>query len=161
MTTTILDQSKSYLGTCQCCFNQQVTKVRAGGMTFRMVLHGYERPGDGWIIGDCRGHGEQPYELSCEFTKTWLGQVQGMLVRVRARLAALVAGEVTEIDAQVAKTREERKYGDRSAYKTITVTVGWVNPDHFRGGDSDFAAAIARNIRGVEGNIRQMESTKS
>lgn len=46
-------------GTCPACFiNHKLTP--AGGMW----LHGYERPGDGMIRGECFGRDFPPYELS-------------------------------------------------------------------------------------------------
>ena len=54
-------------GTCQACF--LVQKLPNG----KISLHGYERPGDGYIMGDCEGSYHLPYEQSCETTKTVLG----------------------------------------------------------------------------------------
>ena len=53
-------------GTCQACF--LVQKLPNG----KISLHGYERPGYGYIIGDCEGSYRLPYEQSCEVTKTVL-----------------------------------------------------------------------------------------
>ena len=53
-------------GTCQACF--LVQKLPNG----KISLHGYERPGDGYIMGDCEGSYHLPYEQSCEVTKTVL-----------------------------------------------------------------------------------------
>ena len=50
-------------GTCQACF--LVQKLPNG----KISLHGYERPGDGYIMGDCEGSYHLPYEQSCEITK--------------------------------------------------------------------------------------------
>jgi hypothetical protein len=74
-------------GSCQGCFKQQ--KTRDG----RLVLHGYKRPGHGYIIGNCWGHGYAPFEVSCERTKEFiakalkpaLASAQERLVRLRAR----------------------------------------------------------------------------
>ncbi len=39
-----------------------------------MVLHGYKRPGHGYIIGNCLATNQfQPYEVSCEGTKAMFG----------------------------------------------------------------------------------------
>jgi hypothetical protein len=40
-----------------------------------MVNHGYERPGCGYIIGNCFGVDYQPYEMSCAGTRDFLAQV--------------------------------------------------------------------------------------
>jgi hypothetical protein len=36
-----------------------------------MVLHGYQRPGHGWIVGDCIGVGHKPLNETDEQTKSW------------------------------------------------------------------------------------------
>lgn len=73
-------------GICPCCFGDYVADRTTGA---RMVHHGYERPGDGMIHGDCYGVGEQPYEVSCEGTKKYLGIVQSELGARQAQLARL------------------------------------------------------------------------
>lgn len=60
--------SKHRTGTCQCCFNSQKVN-QAGGL--RISLHGYKRPGKGYITGRCRGEYEVPFEVSCEKTKAF------------------------------------------------------------------------------------------
>ncbi len=57
------DASKSYIGECQVCGSFQV--VNKG----HLVLHGYQRPGDGAINGRCWGETHVPFELSCEVAK--------------------------------------------------------------------------------------------
>jgi hypothetical protein len=59
-----------YDGTCQACFNRQACTHDA------MVHHGYTRPGNGYLIGDCPGVGHPPFEVSCDFTKQWAGQLR-------------------------------------------------------------------------------------
>jgi hypothetical protein len=68
------------LGTCPVCDRIQKLNLKVGlGHRHRskqkehplMVLHGYKRPGDGWIYGDCFGVGYPPYELSTEGCEAW------------------------------------------------------------------------------------------
>ncbi len=57
------ETSTRFIGWCPIC--QRDIKVRTG-----LVHHGYERPGVGYIIGDCPGVGYPPYEKStaaCDF----------------------------------------------------------------------------------------------
>lgn len=57
------ETSTRYVGWCPIC--ERDIKVRTG-----LVHHGYERPGVGFIIGDCPGVGNPPYETSthaCDF----------------------------------------------------------------------------------------------
>lgn len=48
--------STRFIGWCPVC--QRDIKVRIG----RLVHHGYLRPGFGYIVGDCPGVGQEPYE---------------------------------------------------------------------------------------------------
>ena len=52
------DLSTRFLGWCPVC--ERDIKVRDN----RLVHHGYQRPGVGYIVGDCFGVGYEPYELS-------------------------------------------------------------------------------------------------
>lgn len=55
-----------HIGWCPVC--QRDIKVRNG----RLVHHGYERPGIGFIVGDCFGVGYPPYEMSTECCDAYL-----------------------------------------------------------------------------------------
>jgi hypothetical protein len=50
--------STRYLGTCAAC--GRIIKVRDG----KLVHHGYQRPGYGYIVGDCFGVNYEPHETS-------------------------------------------------------------------------------------------------
>lgn len=50
--------STRYVGTCPVCETR--FKVRSG----LLVHHGYKRPGDGYIVGDCFAVGMLPHEVS-------------------------------------------------------------------------------------------------
>ncbi len=80
-----------YLGHCQYC--NGIFKLHAG----KLVHHGYKRPGTGEIEGDCRGVKLLPYEVSCEDTKRFQGEVRARLYGEQEYLRKLQAGEVTEI----------------------------------------------------------------
>lgn len=60
MTKTLVTR---HFGICQACLGEFHVHNR------KMVLHGYKRPGTGYIEGDCVGVGHPPYELSCELQK--------------------------------------------------------------------------------------------
>jgi len=47
-------------GECQICANRQILQKGV------LVLHGYQRPGDGMAHGECHGRGYEPYEVSCD-----------------------------------------------------------------------------------------------
>lgn len=158
---TTLDLSKSYAGTCQACFNVQVTKNTGGRGQLAMVLHGYSRPGHGWIVGDCAGHGVQPYELSCEHTKMWRDTVALQLARTQVYLARLRADEVDELRIEVDVPRAKRK--DRWARETKSIVIGrdWVDPNakQWAGKPHDFQWHRQNKISEQEMHERQMAST--
>ena len=86
-------------GTCPVCFGDYVVNqpnhVKGGQ---KMVHHGYQRPGIGYIVGDCHGVGFQPFELSCEGTKSWLSVLKNTL-RLRAEsLATLDARDEVMVE---------------------------------------------------------------
>lgn len=63
-----------------------------------MVLHGYKRPGHGWIEGSCPASSRyEPYEISCEGTKAMLRLAQGALAYAQERLEKVkTATQLTE-----------------------------------------------------------------
>lgn len=71
------------LGTCQICEGEFIT--RDG----KMVLHGYQRPGYGEVIGRCPGVNELAYELSCELVKSYLENTKKWLAGAEKRRAEL------------------------------------------------------------------------
>lgn len=118
--------SKHRTGTCQCCFRDQ--KVSKGGGTL-MSLHGYERPGAGYIIGECRGQSEQPYEVSCEKTKMFKAEVEMMRSAQQKALDALNANTVESLMARVERpltAAEVADYGTRfkTQYEMVKVLRG-------------------------------------
>jgi hypothetical protein len=74
-------------GTCPCCFRN--IKLKKSGDVYKMVLHGYERPGWGRAEGECLGVGHQPYELSSEGTKVVVKFLQSQVERKEAYLKDL------------------------------------------------------------------------
>ncbi len=90
-TKKAFDLKTSYVGTCQACFASQVVKATGGKKVHALVLHGYLRPGYGSIKGECWGVGHEPYELSCELTKSWKADCEKSLAFSQKRLADLLA----------------------------------------------------------------------
>lgn len=88
MTNTIKTKT---VGLCAICVRD--IAVRKG----ILVHHGYQRPGHGFIVGDCRCVGQAPYELSCEPLRPYLVSLQARLTTAEERLARMKAGEVTEL----------------------------------------------------------------
>jgi hypothetical protein len=154
-----VDLSKSYVGECQCCFRFQVTK---GKEQLGMVLHGYERPGDGWIEGRCWGVGELPFELSCERTKEWRENVKKALKTMKKTIADIRANRIEKFFHQIvdeAQTTKNRQFGNyKTAYKTVEVTRGWVHPDAPRYSGT-FESVRQQHLANAEMRERQMKST--
>jgi len=82
-------------GTCPCCFRN--IKVKKTGDLYKMVLHGYERPGWGRTEGECIGVGHQPYELSSEGTKEVVSVLEKYLRGTSDKLSQFKADRIDRI----------------------------------------------------------------
>lgn len=109
-----IDAAKSYDGTCQACFRRHSTRQPFAYL--QMVHHGYERPGTGWIVGDCIGVGHEPYELSCEQTKVWRQTVADRLAFVTKEHLALAADAVDVLHVTLQQTTQRREEPKADAY---------------------------------------------
>jgi hypothetical protein len=68
--------------TCSCCFGPFMLLPRAkkGDRSLPgVVLHGYKRPGQGYLEGECFGNGWPPFELSSEGTSAYLVHLDDLL----------------------------------------------------------------------------------
>jgi hypothetical protein len=65
-----------------------------------MVLHGYQRPGEGYLLGDCFGHHRLPYELSSEGCEAYLEAAKNQKAIAEALLVRLRSGEATQAFAK-------------------------------------------------------------
>lgn len=145
------------IGTCQACFHRQ--KIRNGVL----VLHGYQRPGIGSIVGTCRGTDELPYEESCEVTKQVRANFQRQLDANRDAIARLEdRPETVEYRAQeyVPATWENR----RSSYRWLPpITIHRGDPqkgDPYRrssGYVPSYEDAVRSNIERLEAEDRLVE----
>lgn len=75
--------STRYIGYCPCC--TRVIKVRDE----KLVHHGYERPGCGYIVGDCYGVNRTPHELSDGLAREFQAKLAGYLQNKEVALAEL------------------------------------------------------------------------
>jgi len=76
-------------GTCQFCANEQALE---NGL---LVLHGYTRPGDGYIEGRCAGMHGQPAEISIDDAKRYVGSLRTQATQEEQKLAELEAEMIT------------------------------------------------------------------
>jgi len=108
-------------GICPCCFGDYVVHAKVvrglgfgGREQYSMVHHGYERPGVGYIVGDCHGVGFEPFEISCEGTKSWLMVIKRALTVRQDELAYLNTRDEITVDIKIrrgwgGKTEIEKK----------------------------------------------------
>lgn len=81
-----------YLGFCAIC--ERDIKLHDG----KLVHHGYKRPGDGCIHGDCFAVNCPPYEVTAEPLVRLVGHLMQALAQEEDRLEHLLSGKVTHFD---------------------------------------------------------------
>lgn len=99
-------------GTCGVC-GANVKRAANGGL----VHHGFLRPGDGHIYGDCYGVGYQPWELSPQAGKDFLANVIEREIQAATnQLAAYQAPDLAELVV------DDRTRPTRFGYAQKTIT---------------------------------------
>jgi hypothetical protein len=83
------DTHNKTVGQCQIC---ECTFAVHNGV---LVHHGFKRPGDGQIHGDCDGVGEFPYETSCERVKDLVEAHEDLEKNLEWSLHSINSGKVT------------------------------------------------------------------
>lgn len=91
-----VETSKNLTQTCACCFRAQ--KVKPNG---KMFVHGYTRPGYGYIEGGCPGNQFAPYEVSVEGTVYMLGLIKNALTAREAAAEALKTATTLTVTVSV------------------------------------------------------------
>lgn len=79
-------------GTCGVCRGRYMVQGTV------LSKHGYQRPGDGALYGDCFGSRSIAWEKSPDAAKDYLAMLVRQLTSVREGLAAIREGRVTEIE---------------------------------------------------------------
>lgn len=127
-------------GTCQVC--ERTLKIR--GEPLAIVHHGYERPGDGRIHGDCFAVGMPPYEFSCDGTRKFRALVAERIANRQDYLQRLRGGEVREIT----ETHLWRPSGQRVSEYVLGVTEPYTWSDAFnrRVRESEFQVKMDEGI---------------
>lgn len=77
-------------GMCQVCFRD--FGLRNG----RLNLHGFQRPGDGQLDGQCLGARHLPFQVSCDVTRSVLADTHATIQWHRGDLAAADTVETLE-----------------------------------------------------------------
>lgn len=144
-----------YLGHCQICEGEQklaggrVQPDPPGSTRALLVHHGYRRPGDGAIHGDCPGVAHEPYEHSCEQCKVYLAERQQLLAVKHNYLANLKAGNVTRF-----VDRSLVRHGLGSWVEFVAgVTAPWLWEQYVK----NRIAAVEWSIVEVEREVTRME----
>lgn len=84
-------ESKNPEGLCQVCF--RTYRVQRACIS----LHGFQRPGDGYLYGRCPGAKYAPFEVSCERTKEYLSMLRAEEARRVADLNNLQAPDLQSL----------------------------------------------------------------
>lgn len=128
-------------GTCQIC--ERKLKVPGG----KISLHGYNRPGHGYIQGRCPGSGELPWEVSSDALRHFIDTIlEPRLAHVRENLAYITnpdLKEVTEVQVD--------RYGKPGALKI------WKRGERDDRGYDMFGIITSGRERQYEGEIRMLE----
>jgi hypothetical protein len=141
------------VGTCACCFGTFVLDRRFEPP--KMVLHGYQRPGWGYILGRCPGIDYPPYELSDEGTRYMLGQIEPRYLQLKSQWEDYETGKYANKKlpaywVQDFRRQEEAHYG-RSTDKFV-VRTGYVEP-----GDKDYLRVYGQMGMMLGSETRQAE----
>ena len=110
---------RRYVGECQICEGQ--FKVQDG----RVVLHGYKRPGDGYIIGECFGRNEPPYELSCAAIPGWLEGCKSSLMEAARYLDDLKSGKIDRFRMESGYTNQGYSHKPFEAVRSELDDYAW------------------------------------
>lgn len=90
-----------HAGTCPICTGVFKVQGRA------LVLHGYKRPGAGYIIGNCFAVGRPPYELSADVCREWRERLQMIVDTMQTITKSLEARMPTELSETAGRMRPE------------------------------------------------------
>lgn len=126
------------LGICPVCEGE--FKVRHG----KLVHHGFTRPGDGMIHGDCFAVAYEPYQRSTKGCEDYKAAVVVQLEGLKAYLGRLNRGEVTHFS-------EISRRGAWSEVEVVEYAVGVT--DRYT-----WTRLVEGKIRGTESQIRGCES---
>jgi DNA repair exonuclease SbcCD ATPase subunit len=119
-TTTENNMSKQYfVGTCQICFRTQ--RVHDN----KMVLHGYERPGDGMAHGQCRGAYLPAFQLENKDTKQYLSDLKQEAQTIKSQIEQL--GDIPELAYEWSKTHTEQEKAVFAHFRQLERQLDSVN----------------------------------
>jgi len=139
--------TEDFVGTCPCC-EGEFKVAAAGGDHWKMVNHGYQRPGDGWIRGGCFGVDRQPFEHSPEGAIAYRDALKERRASSEAELKRLQTPGVV-----VRGKKPKLDEGGRPV-RFIGITAY----DYFdvHPGEKGYAEILRQDIAGCESAIRNL-----
>jgi len=90
-------RTRDNTGTCGACF-RNIKIVRKSEDHVVMALHGYNRPGHGYVVGKCWGGDHEPYELGCSATKLMLEAGNRKVDRVYEYIKSLMSPSLEQFN---------------------------------------------------------------
>ncbi len=123
--------TEDFIGTCQWCLGEY--KVNSNK---EIVLHGYQRPGYGYTVGNCQGIYHPPFEYDYELTKQRISYEEA---------------QITDFKNKIPQIQKAKKLPNRF-YKKDSLEEEFIYPDnpHF-----DHTKRIL--VANCEGMIRYIE----
>lgn len=158
-----LPEGDSYVGTCPVCLNVQ--KLESMPSTahppagLRMVLHGYQRSGDGQIAGRCWGVADPPWEVSPIGAIDHEKRVAAWLFATREQLAIAIDPGHDEYTREEADMDAPR---DRPGRLRSTKTVRYPREADPHGTYVQLRRAFIREyamrVRHLEGDLERLRA---
>jgi hypothetical protein len=128
-------ETEDYVGTCPCCFGE--FKVRdIDNANHRMVMHGFSRPGIGYLIGGCLGVDQIPFEYSTAGTLSGIEQ-----------LKLDIAGLTKQIEKTINAVRVTAPFKEDQKVRTRYITtdhMGRISDKKYTFADGDGTLIDAR-----------------
>lgn len=90
--------------TCQIC--GRPTELNSDETIWR---HGYRRPGDGTLHGNCGGVNYLPYEQSCARLKEYIGITERNIIELERTLAKFIAEPPEVIHATIRRSSWDKR----------------------------------------------------
>ena len=135
--------SEDFIGTCQWCFGEYKVNARR-----KVVLHGYQRPGYGYTMGQCSGYNHSPFEDEHALTDQRIELLRAKVVKNQKNIAKIDAGKVDKLRNPHFMPEGDPKR-DSPMYSNYHPKVEYFTPDH-----REFAYRL-RNLRAnIESEIR-------
>lgn len=129
---------------CQICERAQAMSAKG-----TMVLHGYERPGWGFVLGRCYGVGYLPWEVSCDRLGEWIDQLRNIL-QSNQRLLAEIPGRKIELIEDPAE-RMKRMLSHDKKFKKSPVPLIEIDATH-----AQFAKVKARHLSDISSQCERL-----